>query len=658
MKQIIISLYVVFLVNCVSAQEKSEVLLTVADESVTVEEFMHIYSKNNRNQELIFTIDSLKSYMDLFVNFKLKVAEAKAMGLDTLKSFKKEFSGYRSQLAQPYLTDKTVEEELIAEAYERMKYDVNASHILIKLDAEVSGKDTVKAYKKAMEVREKLLAREDFEKMAKKYSDDESVKYNSGNLGYFTVFGMVYPFETAAYNTPVGEISEIVRTRFGYHVLKVNDKRPAKGRIRVAHIMVLTPKEATQEQIVEAEKRVTMIQEKLDAGESFEDLAKEFSEDRRSAQDGGLLPWFGVGGKMIAEFENAAFQMTEIGQVSKALKTSYGYHFIKLVDVEPIGGFEDEKNDIKSKISNSARASRSKAVLVNRLKKEYNAKTDEAALVELMAQVTDSIFYGTWNPAKAMEMKKPILTFADEVYTQGDFAEYLSRFNRKSEHKILTHFVNQQFQNFVDAMILDYEEANLENKYPKFHYLLKEYHDGILLFDVTDKIVWSKAIKDSLGLQAFYDKNKQNYMWDTRYETRVLNVKDKKQSKSLLKELKKNPDMEWTEINERYNAQDSAMVRKEHWKTFNQGENDFIDKLVRKYEKSLSNDDSFVTQMDDGRLLVLKMIAPAPKKLDEARGLITADYQNYLEKQWIQNLREKYPVVINEDVLQKIAQNE
>ncbi|MEA1874625.1 MAG: peptidylprolyl isomerase [Bacteroidota bacterium] len=656
MRQIFISLILIAFGVIAMAQENSDVIIEVGDEQVSTAEFLHIYTKNNRHQELSYSLDSLSAYMDLFVNFKLKVVEAKSMGLDTLKSYRSELRGYRTQLAQPYLTDKSVEDELVREAYERSKYDINASHILFKIDPEVTGNDTLEIYNEAKMVHQKLLDGEDFTTLAKKYSDDESVRYNNGNLGFFTVFGMVYPFETAVYNTTPGEISDIVRTRFGYHIIKAQEKRPAKGRIRVAHIMVLLPKDATEEQTAQAMERVDMIQKKLDAGESFEELAKEFSEDRRSGRQGGLLPWFGVGGKMIAEFENVAFQLNDIGEVSNALRTSYGYHFVKLVDNEPIGSFEEQKMQLKNRISNSARASRSKTVLVDRLIDEYNAVVHDDALQVVSEMVTDSIFFGKWDATPAYKMNDVVFSFADKEYTQEDFARYLTKYNRKTEPKVLKHFVNQKFEDFKDKMILLYEENNLENKYDKFNFLMKEYHDGILLFDVTDRKVWSKAVKDTVGLEAFYEKNKDNYQWDTRYEVHVLNADDKKLRKKIRKHIKKNPKTDWVEIDSIFNASDSAAVQKEHWTVYEAGDNHFADELAKEYSKKLERKGRVITLMDDSRVLDMRLRKPAIKKLEEARGVITADYQNYLEKQWIKSLHEKYNVIIHEDVLEKLAQ--
>ncbi|MGC9332042.1 MAG: peptidylprolyl isomerase [Bacteroidales bacterium] len=632
------------------------ITLEVDGEQITVSEFLHIYNKNNQQESANYSLDSLMNYMDLFVDFKLKVAEARNMGLDTLQKFKKELRGYRSQLAQPYLIDKSVENKLIEEAWERKQKDVKASHILIKVDQFASPEDTLKAYNKIAEIREKAVSGDDFNELAKKYSNDESVKHNDGHLGWFTVFGMVYPFETAAYETPVGEVSDIVRTRFGYHIIKVEDKRPAKGRIRVAHIMVLKPKDATPEKKEKAEAKVEEIKQKLDAGEAFEKLAEEYSEDRRSARSDGLLPWFGVGGNMIPEFEEAAFQLNEINEITGPVKTNYGYHFIKLVDKDPIGSYEEEKSEIASHISNSERASLSKDVLVEKLKKEYELKLFPENVEEVHAHVTDSLFHGTWDASEAKKLDGKLLSFADTVLYQKDYAAYLEKYNRKNNPMALETFLQEKFDDYVSKCILMYEEKHLENKYPKFRYLIKEYHDGILLFDITDKMVWSKAVEDTAGLKAFYEKNKQKYMWDTRYEVKKLNTKDKKLAKNVEKFLKIHSKVTWNKIDSVFNAEDSAAVSKDLFGTFETGENEMVSHLVVEHSKNL-NRKGEILDRNDNQVLYIKKIEPCVKKIEEARGMITADYQKMLEKEWVNALRNKYDVVIHHEVLEDIVKN-
>jgi peptidyl-prolyl cis-trans isomerase SurA len=536
MKKMIIGILTICLITSAFAQEK--ILLEIDNEKVTAEEFLHIYKKNNTDKDAM-SFDAMKEYMDLFVNFKLKVHEAQVLGMDTTKSFIQELSGYRSQLAQPYLTDKTVEEELIIEAYERMKFDINVSHILIKADNTASPEDTTKAWNKINNIYQKLVNAEDFVKMAKEYSEDESVAYNDGNLGYRTVFGLVYNFETNMYNTKIGEFSKPFRTRFGYHILKVNNKRAAKGKHNVAHIMMVVPQGSGSNLDKEAKTKMEDIEKKLEDGANFEDLAKELSEDRKTAEKGGEIGWISVGGRMIKDFEETVFNLNKIGDISPILKTNYGYHIIKLIDVEPIKEFDEVKHDIKSKISNSARTSRSREAIIATLLQEYNSQIIDENVKAMYEIVTDSIFEGTWKISENTDIGANILTFTDQSYNQEDFANYLMKFNRKQNPQNIKNFVDQSFKMFVNKMLIQYEESILEEKYPAFKYLIKEYHDGILLFELTDKTVWSKAITDTTGLKGFYAENKENYVWEYRYEVNQYQCNNAKTAKKLNKYLLK-----------------------------------------------------------------------------------------------------------------------
>ena len=272
--------------TCITAQKSDDaVLMTIGGNRVTVSEFENVYHKNNTKESGSADSKSLNEYVDLFVNFKLKVKEAEELGLDTAKAFKDELAGYRKQLAQPYLTDKDVNEKLLSETYNRLNMDVHAAHILVKVNETALPKDTLEAYNKIMKIRARILKGEDFKKVAseKGISDDPSAVENGGDLGYFTALQMVYPFESAAYTTKVGEISMPVRTRYGYHIIKVVDSRDNRGEVTVAHIMLLNPKEDKAEEKDKIKKNIDDIYQKLQQGESFESLAKQFSDDKSSS---------------------------------------------------------------------------------------------------------------------------------------------------------------------------------------------------------------------------------------------------------------------------------------------------------------------------------------------------------------------------------------
>jgi peptidyl-prolyl cis-trans isomerase SurA len=650
-KVIVLILGIVILFN-VNAQ-KNNVLLEIDDEKITVEEFLHIYKKNNTSEHAM-KLSAMQEYMDLFINFKLKVHEAKNLGLDESDSFNNELRGYRNQLAQPYLTDKELENELIKEAYQRMKYDVEVSHILIKIDPMAAPEDTLKAYNKIKAIHQKLKKGEDFDKIALEFSEDESVTNNSGNLGYRTVFGLVYPFETAMYTTPVGEYSEPFRTNFGYHVLKVTDKRPAKGRYKVAHIMLMTPMEAGQNLHKQAEKQIFEIHDQLNNGADFAEMANEHSQDRRTAERGGELGWVTVGGKMIQAFENAVFEMSKVGEISKPLKTGYGWHIIKVLEIEPIKEFDEVQREIKSKISNTARATKSKESVIAKLKKEYNVVSFDDNYKAFYKLVTDSIFEGSWKLDENIDLSANVLQIRDVKFTQDDFYKYLLKYNRKQQAVPFEQFVDSKFLTFIDNAVMEYEESVLEEKYPEFKYLINEYHDGILLFELTDLMVWSKAINDTIGLEQFWSMNKENYMWGYRYQVEIFDYSDEKTGKKLNKSLSKGHDTD--KILSKLNRKNENAITLSLNGVFEKGSNVEVDELIKDNNIKAESGITKIIELPDSKIARISVVEPEPKTLNEARGLITADYQNYLEKEWVKELRSKYNIKLHNEVLKSIAE--
>ena len=302
------------------AQKSSDVLITIEQEQITASEFMAIYNKNNVNIE---TADkkNVNEYLELFVNFKLKVHEAEYQGMDTAAKFTKEFNGYVDQLAKPYLVDKQFTEALIKEAYERSKWEIRAKHIMIQIPDNPTPQDTANAFAKANEVYAKAIADSVFSNVAVKYSDDPSVVKNGGDLGYFSAFRMVYPFETAAFNTPVGEIAKPIRTSFGYHIIKAVDKRPASGELKAAHIMIISNENTSPEDQKKAQDKINEIYGELEGGAEFSKLATTYSDDRGSAKKGGDLGWFGAG-RMVPVFEEEAFALQANGDYTKPFKNS------------------------------------------------------------------------------------------------------------------------------------------------------------------------------------------------------------------------------------------------------------------------------------------------------------------------------------------------
>ena len=623
------------------------VLMKINGKPVLKSEFEYIYNKNNSNNAL--DKKTLGEYVDLFVNFKLKVEEAKAQGIDTTKSFINELAGYRSQLTKPYLTDANVDENVLREAYERTKEDVEVSHILIRLSQNPLPNDTLEAWKKIQNIR-KRLEKEDFAKVAAEVSEDQMAAENKGYIGFVTAFRTVYPFETMAYNTPVGKISAPVRTAFGYHIVKVHSRRKSPGEILVSHIMRFT-EQGNDEKNKAAKIKIDSIYAAIQAGADFGKLAAELSDDKGSASRNGELPWFSTG-RMVPEFETAAFALSNKGDISNPIQSAYGWHIIKLLDQKALPTFEAARVDIENKVKRDERANLGQASFINKLKQEYAFKLNQKA-VEKFYQLlegktlADSVFL-----ANASALNADLLSFANKKVSQKDFADYLKK-NAFTDKQSAKEIIDEKLQLFVNDAILAFEDTQLEKKHDDFRFLMQEYHDGILLFEVSNNEVWEKASRDVEGLSKFFKENKNDYKWEkSHYKVRVISCKDKatlKAAKAIVK--KSHTDSIDKYLRTRLN--DSIQYVKIEKGLFVQGDNKAIDKFgfkVKKAEFTPTEDYPYV-------FVVGKLLKNTPEDYTDVRGLVTADYQEYLEKEWIKYLRNKFSVEVFKDVLGTVKEN-
>ena len=632
----------------VFAQEKDPVLLTVDGQNISLSEFEAVYKKNNRDE--VVDQKDLEDYLELYINFRLKVREAEELGLDTVKKFIEELKGYQKQLAKPYLTDKEVTQNLVKEAYERSLKDVRASHILLKVGPDALPKDTLIVYNKIMDIR-KQAEKGDFAALAKKYSEDPSAKENAGDLGWFSVLRMVYPFETAAYETPKGKISMPVRTRFGYHIIKAFGSRDAQGEISTAHIMLKTGKEASEEDQAKAKEKVMEVKGLLDKGQNFEDLAKKYSEDKGSSTTGGVLPKFGAG-RMVPAFEEAAFGLKADGDYSEPVLTDYGWHIIKRIERFSIPTFEEAEKDLSAKVAKDSRSEMSKLSVLNRIKKEYGFKETRSALDAVAAKLDSTLIEGKWNAEVANGLTATVFTIGKETFTQADLAAYIGSHQSRRKEEPLVVILNGMYGQFVDESLLNYEESRLAQKHPEYKALLKEYRDGILLFDLTDDKVWSKAVKDTAGLKVFHQNNGEKFMWGKRLDAEIYYCqKDsivEPLKATLAKKLKKGkPGKE--EILKEFNANSKLNLRIVQ-DQYEENEEEILKNV--KWEKGVYG--PFKDGENQVLVLVNAVLEPTPKTLKEARGLVTADYQNFLEKEWIAELRSKYKYTANRELLKQI----
>lgn len=629
------------------AKGKDPVLMHINEKPVYKSEFEYIYNKNNSNNSL--DKKSLEEYVDLFVNFKLKVEEALSQGLDTTKAFTSELNGYRNQLVKPYLTNPEVEEVLLKEAYERLKEDVEVSHILVRVSPDATPADTLKAWKKITEVAERIK-KEDFTAVAKETSEDQSVTDNEGYIGWITGFRTVYPFEVVAYATPVGSVSAPVRTNFGYHIIKVLNRRKSQGEILVSHIMRFTA-QGDDETNKRAKASIDSLYNLVMSGADFGEVAEAHSEDRGSASRKGELPWFGAG-RMVKEFEDAAFALTEKGQISKPVESAYGWHIIKLLDQKGIPSFEEKKAEMERQIKRDERASMGQKAFINQLKKAYklriikgNQLQDFISLLEGKT-LSDSTFQQS-----AATLSKPMMKFAGKSVTQADFYQFLLKNPSAGEKKDAGDIIHSKFNDFTDQQILEYENTQLEKKHADFRLLMQEYHDGILLFEVSNNEVWEKASRDTEGLAAFFEQNKTKYAWDKpHFKGRVLQCN----SEEVLTKVKQIIASQPADSIDKYIRQlnDSVVNVKVEKGLFVQGDNKWVDYYGFKTGSQPEVDNAYPFVCVPG-----KNLTNGPEEYTDVRGLVTADYQEYLEKEWVKTLRAKYPVRINQKVLSTIKKN-
>ena len=627
--------------NTAIAQDKKATVLSIDGENISLEEFENIFRKNNRDSAI--NQKSLDDYMELFINFKLKVKAARELGLDTLPKFKSELEGYRSQLARPYMTDNSLLDDLVKEAYQRSTEEVRAMHILINCDPSAAPEDTLKAYNRIMAIRERIVKGEDFITVAKNTSEDPSAKTNGGDLGYFSAFQMVYPFEEAAYRTKVGDVSTPVRTRFGYHILKVADRRPSRGEMHVAHIMVKAKPETDSDKL--AESKIEEIYQKLQKGETFEDLAAKFSDDGSSAKKGGELPWFGTG-KMVGEFENAAFDLQADNDISEPFRTSYGWHIIKRLGYRPTPSFTEAEKEIKSKVSKDSRAEKTRASFQNKLKVQYNYQFIDKSLKPFLAKADTNVFKGQLKVKKSA-LKKTLFVIDGHNYPASDFYNYLS--SRKTVRTRLTpqEFIKSEANTFANNSLMKYEDSKLEQKHDAFRLLMNEYREGILLFELTDQKVWTKAVKDSTGMAAYYEGNKDKFMWPERAEVTIYTSANSTLAKAARKLVSEGKDKQ--SISAELNKESQLNVQIEEG-IFSKEDKDVLAKVAWAKGVSADFDHNGQTVFVDFKTI----LAPTPKKLSECRGLVTSEYQNYLEQEWISELRAKHKFEVNKSVLYTI----
>jgi peptidyl-prolyl cis-trans isomerase SurA len=644
---LIISIFL-FPVVCKAQDLNTKTLMTIDGNKVQAGEFIRMYKKSIEPGK---TLD-IDDYFKQFIVFKLKVADALHEGYDSTRSFRNELNGYRNQLAQNYLTDTQTKEKLLQKAYQRSLTEINAWHILIAMPQEVSPEDTLKAWQKAIDIRERIIKGEPFESVARGTSDDKSVKINGGNLGYFSVFQMIMPFEDAAYALKKGTVSMPVRTPYGYHIIKVTDKRPSKGRIKVAHIMKAVPPGADDKEAKKAEDEINSIYKMLQDGASFAELAKKYSDHKESASKGGELNWFGTG-EIISGFSEAAFAITDTGKYTKPVHTLYGWHIIKLLDKKLPGTFEESSSFLESKINQSYLNSISKKSFVEKLKKEYNFKINQDAYNWFVGHTDTLVIQGLkkYDPSSIPEGN--MYSFANQHITTSEFANYIEKRGSMVVTKDSSVFINRLIEARTSDHLISYENSVLEMKYPEFRYLMGEFHDGMLLFEISGKNVWNKVSNDSSGLHHYYDEHKNSWLSRRGIEAEIYTLKSSDEEKLLplaFKKYSQKPDLDDLLFKKFNKNNDTVLFIKKN--TWFKGDNPEIDKI-----EWIRGSQTFSFNGFPSIILIKRVIEPSPMNYDKVQGEVMTGYQEFLESEWIRQLNKKYSVKIDNMVLDEVKKN-
>ena len=586
MKKVFLSI-VLLAGSLMSFAQEDKVLLTINGEPVMLSEFLYIYEKNN--QESSLEKKSMEEYLDLFINFKLKVTEAIAQGVDTTEAFAKELAGYRAQATPKYMQDDEAIDSLVTLSYNRKANIRRAAHIAIQCPMDADSATLAAAEEKIQLARERVTTGvekkvkkgrkwitvrepEAFADVAREMTDDQTGKENGGELGWIEVFRFVYPFEEAVYNTPVGEVTPVFRSPYGLHIALVEEERPYE-EVHAAHIMKMMPR-GNNASAMDVKKQVDSLYQVVMAGADFAEVATANSDDKGSAMRGGDLGWFGRG-MMVQPFENITFAMNP-GEMSEPFPTRFGWHFVKLYEKRGIQPLDSIRQQLLAQVKRDVRYQEAEKSFIKKTRAEYN----------LPAEMSD-----------------------EEVRA--------------------------------------YADAHLEEKYPDLRNLVREYHDGILLFDVSLREVWDKANKDTEGLAAYFKANKKNYTWDEpRFKGYMIYAKDEVSAKAAKQIVKTaNPDSVMSYIDQRINVDSVTYVRIEKG-LWTKGKNGAVDKY------GFKNKETDYTPTEEFPIVVpVGKVIKAPQEYTDVRGQVTTDYQDHLEKLWVASLREKYPVVVNEEVL-------
>jgi peptidyl-prolyl cis-trans isomerase SurA len=644
-------------------QKPNDTLFTYGPHAVLVDEFERGFLKNQDLERDKPGPEKVDEYRRLYPRFKLKVQDAYDLRMDTLPEFIRELNGYRRQLARPYLSDREVTESLMAEGYERMRYEVSTSHILILSRTDDLPEDTLRAWNKIQAIATELAANPGrFNEIAREKSEDPSAKENGGDLGYFTAFQFVYPYESMAYQTEPGQISKVFRTNYGYHILRVNARRPNAGSMKVAHLMLRLTPNAGEEEINRIKAKMDEIYAESQKGVPYEDLVARWSEDYTTKPLKGEMDYFystnHLNGELTPEFTDAAFKLSSNGEVSKPFRTAYGWHIIKRLDLKPLPSFDDMKPILRQNISNDSRSYKSTRSMIEKIRKEYGFKEYRENLAAFSKTVDTSVLQAKWLRGTGPQYDLVLFELGGEKFTADFFAGYVVANQRPSKLRSVPALLNNHYSNWSDVVTLDYLDRRLPEKYPDFRFLYQEYKEGILLFNLAQEKVWNKAVLDTTGLRSYFDENRAKYVWNERFDVTIYNARTQAIMKAVVKQLKKGIS---DDSIYRFHTKESQLnLSIQEGKFEEKDSNAFVNELFANKAKFIKRRNyTYVMgrRVSDDQWIVMKIhsyLPSQPKELEETKGPAISDYQNRLEEAWVAEMQARYPVRFREDVYQAL----
>ena len=628
--------------SVIQAKKTDPVLMTVNGEDIPVSEFKYLYNKNRQQQ---LEPQTIEDYLQMFEIYRLKVADAKAEGKDTTAAFRREMAQYRKELMQPYLADSAFIYTLIDTAFARENEEVEASHIMLLKTRDIGA--NLRSRQILDSLRTEIKNGADFKELASKYSQDRSVINNSGYLGFIASGRFPYSFESAVYETPEGEVSEIIESPVGYHLVIPGKRRPSKGKVEVAHIMKMIAKNSTPD-IEEKQKSAIDSIYRLVIAEPdrFGELARTLSDDKGSARSDGKLPEFGAG-EMVPEFEEASFNLA-VGEISQPIKSQFGWHIIKKYGEKPSRTYDEVKQDVIKKISNpqDVRNEMINNNIRENLRKKYKVARNQSS-IDKMKEISggriDSLIYTNWT-----QMPQSVATVADKEIPISRVASRLSKVV-ETRPEVTDKLIDDAINSEIEVSLTEAEEEWQYDNNEEYRNLIREYTDGSMLYEISVEKVWDKAAKDQDGLENYFITHKGKYNWDQPYAKGLLVQVANDSIAGLIKN-----DVEGLPTDKKIEIIKSKYPGKAQVEKFivPQGVNAMVDNAMfggNPAKPKLKNYETFIIL--EGRLL------QTPEEWSDVRGVVTSDYQEALESEWISELKNRYPIIVNEKEFKKLKKS-